>query len=80
MRWRKRLGPVQIAGHLDVPVSTVHAVLTRCRINRLSYIDRVTGEPIRRSSMLWCICDTADALAEDVDEASGATEGAVLPS
>lgn len=28
--------------------STVHAVLVRCRINRLSGIDRVTGEPIRR--------------------------------
>jgi transposase InsO family protein len=26
----------------------VHAVLVRCRINRLSHIDRVTGEPIRR--------------------------------
>ncbi|KGI68288.1 transposase [Mycolicibacterium rufum] len=48
VRWRKRLGPVQIAGQLGVPASTVHAVLTRCRINRLSYIDRVTGEPIRR--------------------------------
>ena len=45
VRWRKRLGPVQIAGRLGVPASTVHAVLTRCRINRLSYIDRVTGEP-----------------------------------
>ena len=48
LRWRKRLGPVQIAGRLAVPASTVHAVLTRCRINRLSYIDRVTGEPLRR--------------------------------
>jgi len=48
VRWRKRLGPVQIAGQLGVPASTVHAVLTRCRINRLSYIDRVTGEPLRR--------------------------------
>jgi transposase len=47
LRWRKRLGPVQIAGQLGVPASTVHAVLTRCRINRLSHIDRVTGEPIR---------------------------------
>ena len=28
--------------------STVHAVLVRCRINRLSHIDRVTGEPLRR--------------------------------
>ena len=28
--------------------STVHAVLRRCRINRLSHVDRATGEPIRR--------------------------------
>jgi transposase InsO family protein len=48
LRWRRRLGPVQIAGQLAVPASTVHAVLTRCRINRLSHIDRVTGEPLRR--------------------------------
>ncbi len=26
----------------------MHAVLVRCRVNRLSRIDRVTGEPIRR--------------------------------
>lgn len=48
LRWRHRLGPVQIAGQLGVPASTVHAVLVRCRINRLGNIDRVTGEPIRR--------------------------------
>jgi hypothetical protein len=48
LRWRQRLGPVQIAGQLGVSASTVHAVLTRCRINRLSHIDRVSGEPIRR--------------------------------
>ncbi len=48
LRWRKRLGPVQIAGQLGLPASTVHAVLVRCRINQLSRIDRVTGEPIRR--------------------------------
>ncbi|MEV4685982.1 IS481 family transposase [Microbacterium sp. LWH3-1.2] len=48
VRWRRRLGPAQIAGELGMPASTVHAVLTRCRINRLSRIDRVTGEPIRR--------------------------------
>ena len=48
LRWRQRLGPVQIAGQLGVPASTVHAVLVRCRINRLGNIDRVTGEPIRR--------------------------------
>ena len=38
----------QIAGRLGVPASTVHAVLVRCRINRLGSIDRVTGEPLRR--------------------------------
>jgi hypothetical protein len=31
-----------------MPASTVHAVLVRCRLNRLSHIDRVTGEPARR--------------------------------
>jgi transposase len=48
LRWRRRLGPIQIAYQLDMPASTVHAVLTRCRINRLSHIDRITGEPLRR--------------------------------
>jgi transposase InsO family protein len=48
LRWRHRLGPIQIAGRLGMPASTVHAVLVRCRINRLSHIDRVTGEPLRR--------------------------------
>jgi transposase InsO family protein len=48
LRWRHRLGPVQIGGQLGVAPSTVHAVLVRCRVNRLSHIDRVTGEPIRR--------------------------------
>lgn len=48
LRWRHRLGPVQIAGRLGLPASTVHAVLVRCRINRLSHIDRITCEPLRR--------------------------------
>lgn len=47
LRWRHRLGPVQIGGRLGMPASTVHAVLVRCRVNRLSRIDRVTGEPLR---------------------------------
>src|SRR5690242_8573872 len=36
LRWRKRLGPVQIAGRLGLAASTVHAVLVRCGINRLA--------------------------------------------
>lgn len=47
-RWRRRLGPVQIAGELGMAASTVYAVLVRCRINRLAHLDRVTGEPLRR--------------------------------
>jgi transposase InsO family protein len=47
-RWKRRLGPVQIATRLGVPASTVHAVLVRCRLNRLSHVDRRTGEVIRR--------------------------------
>jgi hypothetical protein len=48
LRWKQRLGPVEIGNRLDMPSSTVHAVLVRCRINRLTHLDRVTGEPIRR--------------------------------
>ena len=48
LRWKQRLGPVEIADRLGMASSTVHAVLVRCRINRLTHIDRVTGEPIRR--------------------------------
>ena len=48
LRWRQRLGPVQIAGRLNMAASTVHAVLVRCRLHRLSHIDRRTGEVIRR--------------------------------
>jgi transposase InsO family protein len=48
LRIRKRLGPVQLAGRLGMPASTVHAVLTRCRLNRLSHVDVATGEPARR--------------------------------
>jgi transposase InsO family protein len=48
LRIKKRLGPVQIAGRLSMPASTVHAVLVRCRLNRLSHVDVKTGEPARR--------------------------------
>ena len=48
LRWKQRLGPVEIGDRLNMPSSTVHAVLVRCRINRLTHLDRATGEPIRR--------------------------------
>jgi transposase InsO family protein len=48
LRWKQRLGPVQIADRVGVAPATVHRVLVRCRLNRLSHVDRATGEPIRR--------------------------------
>ncbi|RCK70565.1 IS481 family transposase [Desertihabitans brevis] len=48
LRLRKRLGPVQLAALTGVAPSTAHQVLTRCRLNRLSHVDRATGEPVRR--------------------------------
>jgi transposase InsO family protein len=48
LRWRKRLGPLQLAARTGVAASTVHKILARNRLNRLNSVDRATGEPIRR--------------------------------
>src|SRR4051812_20088658 len=48
LRIKHRMGPVLIGDRLGMGASTVHAVLVRCGLNRLTHIDRVTGEPIRR--------------------------------
>lgn len=47
LRWKKRLGPVAIGWKLGMPPSTVHAALTRCRLNKLHHVDVRTGEVIR---------------------------------
>lgn len=48
LRWKQRLGPVAIGDRVGVAPSTVHRVLTRCRISRLCAVDRVSGKPVRR--------------------------------
>ncbi len=48
LRRQKRWGPARIAGRLGVPASTVHKILVRNGLNRLSWIDRPTGRVIRR--------------------------------
>ena len=48
LRRRSKLGPARIGHRLDVPASTVHAVLVRHGLNRIAWLDRPTGEPIRR--------------------------------
>jgi transposase InsO family protein len=48
LRRKRRWGPVPIADELGLAASTVHAVLLRQRANRLTHLDRGTGETIRR--------------------------------
>src|SRR5674476_816662 len=48
LRRTLKLGPVRIGYRLGVPASTVHRVLTRMGLNRLSWMDRPTGRVIRR--------------------------------
>jgi transposase InsO family protein len=51
IRRRRGLGPARIAGIVDLPASTVHAVLVRHGLNRLDRLDRATRAPIRRMEM-----------------------------
>ena len=48
LRRTLKLGPLRIAARLGVPASTVHRVLVRLGMNRLAWMDRPTGEIIRR--------------------------------
>jgi transposase InsO family protein len=48
LRLRQRLGSAQIAPQVGLAASTVHQVLRRCGLNRLSDLDRATGQPVRR--------------------------------
>jgi transposase len=48
LRRTLKLGPARIGYRLGVPTSTVHRVLTRLGLNRLSWMDRPTGRVIRR--------------------------------
>ena len=51
LRRSRKLGPARIAGVLELNPSTVHRVLTRHGLNRLSWMDRPTGTVIRRYEM-----------------------------
>jgi transposase InsO family protein len=48
LRRRTKLGPARIAVRLQMPASTVHRVLVRRHLSRLSWMDRPTGRVIRR--------------------------------
>jgi transposase InsO family protein len=48
LRQARKLGPARIAPLVGLPASTVYRVLVRHRLHRLSFLDRPTGEQIRR--------------------------------
>jgi len=48
LRTDRKLGPRRLAPLLGLPASTVHAVLTRHGLHRLAWLDRPTGQPVRR--------------------------------
>jgi hypothetical protein len=48
VRLQRRWGPARIAGLLGLVPATVHRVLTRYGLARLSHLDRATGHVIRR--------------------------------
>jgi transposase InsO family protein len=48
LRRSRKLGPARIGGILGVAHSTVHRVLVRLGLNRLSWMDRPSGRVIRR--------------------------------
>lgn len=54
LRRRRKLGPARIAGIVGVPASTVHAVLVRNGLNRLEWMDRLSGRVIRRIETSRC--------------------------
>jgi transposase InsO family protein len=48
LRRDRRLGPARIAAILGLNPSTVHRILVRHRMPRLAWLDRPSGEPVRR--------------------------------
>ncbi|GHE73453.1 IS481 family transposase [Streptomyces vinaceus] len=48
LRTGRKLGPARIGPILGLPASTVYRILVRHGLNRLAWLDRPTGEPIRR--------------------------------
>ena len=48
LRKNRKLGPARISSIVGVPASTVHRVLCRHGVNRLAWMDRPSGQVIRR--------------------------------
>ena len=80
LRWKQRLGPVAIADGSGMPASTVHAVLVRCRLNRLCPRrpgHRGADPPLRaRPPRRRCSTSTSRSSATSPTAAAGATSAA----
>ncbi|GHH18670.1 hypothetical protein GCM10018780_63430 [Streptomyces lanatus] len=48
LRQDRKLGPARLGPVLGLPASTVHRILVRHGLNRLAFMDRPTGQLIRR--------------------------------
>jgi transposase InsO family protein len=48
LRQTRKLGPARLGPILGLPASTVHRILARHGLNRLAFLDRPTGQVIRR--------------------------------
>src|SRR5689334_23813634 len=48
LRTQLKRGPRRLAPLLGLPASTIHAVLARHGLHRLAWLDRPTGQPVRR--------------------------------
>lgn len=48
LRQDRKLGPARLGPILNLPASTVHRILVRHGLNRLAFLDRPTGQVIRR--------------------------------
>ncbi|MGC5410716.1 IS481 family transposase, partial [Streptomyces sp. DT225] len=48
LRQDRKLGPARLGPILGLPASTTHRILTRHGLNRLAFLDRPTGQIIRR--------------------------------
>jgi transposase InsO family protein len=54
LRTERKLGPARIGGGVGVPASTVHRILVRYGMSRLRWLDRPSGEPVRRIETSRC--------------------------
>ncbi len=70
---RHRLSSLAVASRLSMPAPTVHAVLVRCCLNRLSHIDNRTAESIQHYEQEnpWTLIDVDIKKLGNIPTSSG---------